>query len=447
MKVCIFGVGRSGTSAIYSLLQKIMNDQLEGGTDFVYEPFLWDRDVFNGPYEAYAEKFPYLDSLSAEGMFYHQKLPLFMESPDTYRHDPFLTSLLTPAENRSHLLLKSIRMNGRFEVLRACDPEAKFIFVLRNPIDVVNSVIRIFSFFGKGFHRDDFPRFKEDILRLYGEVPAEDDAVRQSAAYWLYMNRFVVDRLPGHTGILTIPHEYYISKRQEAVSRICEFLGLECRDSYVDASARKVGALTGSVNLTRREYETLHPMLAGYDSFLKALGFANLPLDTLEQKYMQGTFREISAAIATDGFTANQLSRKLNAKKSALDTAAEENSAQVLKLQGRLDRQKEQLQSLRGHLDQLKQKHTAKVEEMNSAAQAQVRQIQDQQLRIQADQKALTKINEKLLEARNKIERLTASRSYRLGRMITRPISWTASLFGGKGAGNTGEKQSVEPEK
>ena len=53
----VMGVGRSGTTAVYSLVQRILEVQYPGETDYVYEPFLWDRDRFNKPYDQIKGKF------------------------------------------------------------------------------------------------------------------------------------------------------------------------------------------------------------------------------------------------------------------------------------------------------------------------------------------------------------------------------------------------------
>ncbi|MFW5891039.1 MAG: hypothetical protein ACOCUI_02370, partial [bacterium] len=81
MKICIFGVGRSGTTASYNILQKIINDMYGDDIDFVYEPFLWDRDVFNDMYDRVNNNFKYVNSLNQEGIYNHQKLPMFIDEP------------------------------------------------------------------------------------------------------------------------------------------------------------------------------------------------------------------------------------------------------------------------------------------------------------------------------------------------------------------------------
>ena len=73
-KIFIIGIGRSGTTAIYSILQRIIRIQLQKGVEFVYEPFLWDRSVFNKMYTDINDEFDNVSSLSVQ-------LTFVLESP------------------------------------------------------------------------------------------------------------------------------------------------------------------------------------------------------------------------------------------------------------------------------------------------------------------------------------------------------------------------------
>ena len=84
MKVCILGSGRSGTTAIYTLLQEIMLKKHES-LDFVYEPFLWDKDTFNSKFEEVVDNFKYTGSFSFEGIYNHLKLPMLIGDPGKYK--------------------------------------------------------------------------------------------------------------------------------------------------------------------------------------------------------------------------------------------------------------------------------------------------------------------------------------------------------------------------
>ncbi len=83
MIINILGVGRSGTSAIYSIIQQIMEDQLKGTINSIYEPFLREQSLCGGDVNdlSIRSNFKYIDSLSLEGMYNHSILPMLIEQP------------------------------------------------------------------------------------------------------------------------------------------------------------------------------------------------------------------------------------------------------------------------------------------------------------------------------------------------------------------------------
>ncbi|MCI0471902.1 MAG: sulfotransferase, partial [Candidatus Aminicenantes bacterium] len=161
MKICILGVGRSGTTALYTLLQEIFIDRFGKNTDFIYEPFLWDMQAFNGRYNDVVKNFDSMNSLSVEAMYHHQNLPLFIEDATAFKDNPYLDKIFHKTSENA--LIKFIRANGRFRLLTEICPEAKYIFITRNPLDVINSVVVRFSLLGSEFHRDDWDRFTREI--------------------------------------------------------------------------------------------------------------------------------------------------------------------------------------------------------------------------------------------------------------------------------------------
>ena len=78
MKVCILGVARSGTTALYTLVQEIMIDNFSDKVDFVYEPFLWEKSCFNDRFEKVSRNFDFMDSISSEGILNHLTLPMLI---------------------------------------------------------------------------------------------------------------------------------------------------------------------------------------------------------------------------------------------------------------------------------------------------------------------------------------------------------------------------------
>jgi hypothetical protein len=132
MNVIIFGVGRSGTTAVYSILQEILTDNFNNAVDFVYEPFLREKEYFNGKYSDVAINAQYIDSFSFEGIYNHILLPLFIKNVDQFYPNDYLKNVLSSQNNIEVILAKFIRANGRFILLDKIIPECKFIFLIRN---------------------------------------------------------------------------------------------------------------------------------------------------------------------------------------------------------------------------------------------------------------------------------------------------------------------------
>lgn len=252
MKICIFGIGRSGTTSLYSLLQKIMEYNFGDSIDYVYEPFMWDRDTFNRKYEHVSSYWPKVTSLYIDGLYHHQRLPLFIN--DFSQVEPasenFVKNLLTPREGKNHLLMKSIRMNGRFEFFRQLNDDIKYIFIIRNPFDVVNSVLPIFSFFGEEKHKDDWPRFVNHIFQIYHEYPLGKDRIQKQFQYWYYMNRFFLENVKADSpDILLLSHEHFILDTQAVLRKICDFIEIAYSDQFLDFAKKRVGVSTKKIFL------------------------------------------------------------------------------------------------------------------------------------------------------------------------------------------------------
>jgi len=293
VKVVIFGVGRSGTSSIYSLLQNIMLDVYgDGTTDYVYEPFLWDREIFNDFYENYGEKYNYLDSLSVEGLYWHQKIPMFIEDTQDYLYNSYVKSLLLPRGGKSNLLMKSIRMNGRFKLFEnLADEDTKFIFIIRNPVDVVNSVITKFSFFGNNYHKSDETRFFQQIKDIYNEryYSEELSEVEKQVIYWKYMNRFTLDYVMNYRKrALLLVYELYAKKPANTLDMICRYLGIESKKIYLDFITRRVGANTSGNNISYKDYIGLETYLDEYIKILEDIDCSySLNREAIKVKYQK----------------------------------------------------------------------------------------------------------------------------------------------------------------
>lgn len=258
MNVCILGCARSGTTALYVLLQQILEERY-GQVDYFYEPFLWDHHVFNGQYKEMARKFKYVNSLSFEGIYHHLMLPLFIEEPSPYRDNPYLVRLFSPGIAGKPKLLKFIRANGRYLLLRRISSHTRIIFIIRNPADTANSVARLFSFYGGELHRDDFPRFLEEVNRIYRTNLKKEDIKIQAEKellYWHYMNRFALESFKKTAEKpLILSHEEILADTRGFVGKLCRFLEIPCREHYIEKSRELVGYNTRRMDIAGKEFD------------------------------------------------------------------------------------------------------------------------------------------------------------------------------------------------
>ena len=279
-KNALLGIGRSGTTILYYILQEMFWDVGKGNVDFVYEPFLWDRDVFNIKLNTVKYEFQDMASLSIEGIYTHLQLPLFVSNPDDYVENEYLRRLFETSNSKEYLLLKMIRANGRYKLLKAICPELKTVFVVRNPLDVVNSAIAMFSFFGEDFHKSDWRRFATEVNRIYNanlEVEGGGGGggggggrrVEKYALYWYYMNRFAFDSFRNHTDQpLIICFENFLSEKECHIKRICDYFGIEFKKRYLDPISKRVGPSYAKANITKAEFDLLKNYLDLYEELL-----------------------------------------------------------------------------------------------------------------------------------------------------------------------------------
>jgi len=423
MKIAILGTARSGTTAIYSLLQHIFEERYPGALDYVYEPFLWDRGLFNGPYDQLAGRFQTMDSLSFEAISCHLRVPLLVTDPSPFLTDEFLQQFFSPAAAKPHMLLKFIRANGRFRLLQALSPDTRFIFIIRNPADTVNSVLRLFSFFGGEFHRDDFPRFREQVKQVYGEeIPADNYKlpVQKELLYWNYMNRFALesfaacDRPP-----LILCHEEKALDAEAFVRRICRYVDMPFRDIYVAAANRPVGHLTQRTDISSVEFDLFSRGLDQYADMLREQRIS-MPVD---KKKILDKFQVQVEMPAYErfgyGLTTVHLSTLYRDALSGKERIIIEREAEIKKKNAQLAQKNAQLAQKDAWLTQ-KDARLAQNETQLAQKNEQLRKLENrwqQQLRISH-------------ELKRHIQALYQTRSWKIGHAIVR----VGRFFLGKGA-------------
>lgn len=290
MHVTMLGVGRSGTTALYNLLQEILTDAYCDKIEFVYEPFLWDRDVFNIQYKSITTQFENMESLSIEGIYANQQIPLFVNKGVEIADTSYIESLYTPRKEGNILLLKFIRANGRYRLLKEACPQGKCIFVIRNPVDVVNSVINMFSFFGDDFHKSDFSRFATEVKTIYHENLKSDYPLRveREVLYWYYMNRFALESFAdnNYDKPLLICYESFVEDKERYIRKICDYLEIACQDKYFQVLKKTVGYSSREAKITEQEYQVLEYYLVLYQEMLNRFAIENsFSRERVEDKY------------------------------------------------------------------------------------------------------------------------------------------------------------------
>ena len=242
MKICILGTARSGTKAIYVLLQNILKCQQFKNVTFVYEPFLWDIDVFNDYFINVQNRFKYIDSLSKEGIYRHQSIPLFVQKDQEF-DESYLRRIFGINEEDGVKLVKMIKGNGRYHLMKKYAGTCKFIFVIRNPIDSVNSLRGHFSFFGGEFHKDDYGRFVKEVYDIFNDRLQEDgsNTFYSEVNWWYYMNRYALESFQDYPEQpQVICYENFVNDSKKTIKDICKFLDIQYNKQYLNFTKNRM---------------------------------------------------------------------------------------------------------------------------------------------------------------------------------------------------------------
>jgi hypothetical protein len=166
--------------------------------------------------------------------------------------------------------------------LRRVCPAARAIFVIRNPVDVLNSLRQRFSLFGCEFHDDDFPRFTAELSRVYGvRVLREPDPpeLEKGFLFWYYMNRFALEsfaRVAPAERPLVLCHDELVGACESMVRKICDFMAVPFSKSYVRVAQTRVGSVSRSFILAESERDRFAAYLNNYSQLLALHGIPSL---------------------------------------------------------------------------------------------------------------------------------------------------------------------------
>jgi len=285
--ICIYGVGRSGTTAIYTMLQKILENINHGDTDYRYEPLLWNKLIFNDLYENVTDKFSDISSISIDAIYQHKSLPLFIDAveEDHINSSGFLKEILET--DKHNLLCKFIRCNGRIPLIKRLLPDSKSIIIIRNPLDVLNSSSSMFSFFGDDIYESDYERFTNEI----SDVDITDTPIEREYSYWLYMNKAALEYYRNNKkDCFLIVYENYLTERENIIKGLCEFLEIDYNTEFIAYSEKKVGSVQSDTNnLSENDFNFLKSKLDVYKDMLAKVG-EEVALNPVINKYNNREF-------------------------------------------------------------------------------------------------------------------------------------------------------------
>ena len=292
-KWLVSGVGRSGTSSVYKSLLQVAR-RCDPNFSFFYEPYLWGESIWDRRPENWAANFSVTSAINPVGLSAHLLTPLFLSDAQHAAHDKFSDEIFNVNEN---VLAKIIRGSGRLEYFLNRYPDLSIVYIIRNPLDCVNSALGLFSFFGDEFHPTDKIRFFEHFPEI------SRDSLSDAAMFgmwWQKMNDaalVVAAKYPER--VFVLPYEQYLTNSNEAFSKLLEFLGAP--KEYVNdiVFSAPAGPITTEINLFSNDIADLMGMHGEYFERLPeywngsnigdALGFKAM----IEEKYSnpkEGTF-------------------------------------------------------------------------------------------------------------------------------------------------------------
>ena len=402
---------RSGPFRHYSFIHPITaGDTFGTAADFVYEPFLWEKEYFNDSYFNVSHNFDSMDAISSAGIFNHLTLPLLITDPQPYLNNDYLKGLFFSSPN---VLLKFIRVNGRFSLLKSLSPGTKFIFIIRNPADSVNSVLSLFSFFGGEFHHDDFPRFLQEVNRVFEKnLPPQDfpTRVEKELFYWEYMNSFALRGFEASADKpLILCHEEVVKQRGETVEKLCTFLGLPVRREYSRLAGKKVGAVTELHEVSAQAFEIYDRFL---EKYMALLDRCRIPYSFTKDEIL-GKYTVVEKMVQEDnglyGLTPTALSHRYRVETKDREILVRQKEEFIEKQEKELlvkeQRLREKIEQIREDRGLFKEKNEA-IAKKNTLIKQKKEQIKEKQEQIKETKEQIEQKERQLEEKNERIDQL-----------------------------------------
>lgn len=286
----VSGVGRSGTTFVYSALLNAARAQ-QADVLGRYEPLLWGEPVWDKLPGRMGSAFSTTDAISSRGVFAHTQAPLFLEDS----HEVFDSFVAETFPADTAVVAKEIRGAGRLTAFLKRDPKLKIIHLVRNPLDVVNSGLLHFSFFGAEFHPSDEPRFNAEAAEHFAEIwraTGELSEAGKALEWWRLMNEAALrsaSRFPQRVKV--VAYESLMEDETRALRDMVDFLGGTPLAVDGEMADEAVGPITSYVALRAVDRDLLMPALDRYLADRRIFGRSKNRIDktavraSLEQKY------------------------------------------------------------------------------------------------------------------------------------------------------------------
>lgn len=261
----VSGVGRSGTTMAYGVLLSALQKHDPNALGR-YEPFLWGKPVWDKLPERFGQATLHTNSVNTRGLHTHLESPLFLDTPYPVMDD-FLDETI-PAGRP--VVTKVIRGAGRLSAFLQHDSELRIVHLVRNPLDVVNSGLIHFSFFGDEFHPSDEARFNEEAANRFGDhyrSTLEMTESGRSFEWWKLMNEAAfrsAETFPDRLKI--VAYENLMADPKGVMFEVMEFLGGDPELIDEERLTKTIGPVSGQPALRAVDRDAL---LAHADTYFR----------------------------------------------------------------------------------------------------------------------------------------------------------------------------------
>ena len=307
---------------VYSLCQSIFHHQYGDAYRSSYEPYIWNSELFDAPYQKTQSLFGKTGSLSIEGIWHHLQTSMFVGEVSKHgvMENNFYARFTRRDGNPTPHLAKLIRGNGRMHLFRFLNPQAKFVLMIRNPIDVVNSVKYKFSFYGDDFYPSDFPRFCEELdsVKKLTIEPETANWAEKQAEYCYQMNRAAVEFAALDANTVIFEFDNFVYDKAESIFRLLDFLQFPEDAAFINNLASPTGPTTNSITLSESEFASIAGFDDLYEELCKKVGIMRIRTGPEVIKRYEGKCNSENYDSSLDGMVTNPLRRIIREKNAQI---------------------------------------------------------------------------------------------------------------------------------